>query len=112
VTYAIDTEGTVRVGSALLTSGAELRDCGTAFAYAGGLAQRGVAADHAALAGAVERFVATHLAAIEGIASATSALARDLSWAAQSTHQVELSVAADLGRQGAIPPLDSAGGRV
>ena len=88
MTYAIDTEGTGHVGSALLSSGRELRDCGTAFAYAGGLAQRGVAADHAAVGGAVERFVTTHLAAIEVIASATSALAGNLTWAAQSAHQV------------------------
>lgn len=112
MTYAIDTEGTGRVGSQLLTSGAELRDCGTGLAYAGGLAQRGVATDHAALAGAVQAFVDTHLTAIEVLASGFSALARDLTWTAQSAHQVELSVAAELGRQGAIPPLDSAGVRV
>lgn len=112
MTYAIDTEGTRRAGSTLLTSGAELRDCGTAFAYAGGLAQRGMGGDQAALAGALGHFVNTHLAAIEAIALGGSALARNLTWAAQSAHQVELSVAADLGREGALPPLDSSGTRV
>ncbi len=111
MTYAIDTAGTGRVGSTLLTSGEELRDCGTALAYAGGLARRGVASDYAGLAVALESFVATHLIAIEVLATGCSALARNLTWTAQSAHEAELAVANDLGRQGAIPPLDSAGYR-
>lgn len=112
MTYAIDTEGTRAVGATLVTTGTQLRDCGTTFAYAGGLARRGVACDHPTLSAALHGFVTTHLAAIEVIASACTGLGRNLSWAAQSAHQVELSVAADLGLNGAPAPVDSFGVRV
>jgi hypothetical protein len=98
--YAIDTEGARGVGTTLRTSCAELRECGTTFAHAGGLLRRGVAADHPALAGAVEDFVATHLAALVAIASGCGALGRNLTWAAQSAHAVELATAADFGVRG------------
>lgn len=112
MSYAIDTEGTRGVGATLVTTGAELRDCGTTFAYAGGLARRGAADDHPMLPAALHEFVTTHLAAIEVIASACTGLGRNLSWSGQAAHQVELSVAADLGWQGAPAPLDSYGVRV
>lgn len=103
--YAIDTTGATGVGSTLRTSASELRACGTAFAHAGGLARRGVAADHLGLSRAVEDFVATHQAALIALASACGALGRNLSWAAQSAHEVELSTAADYGLRGvAVAP--------
>ena len=40
---------------------------------------------------------------------AFAALARDLTWAAQSAHDVEVAVAAELGALGAPPPRDSHG---
>lgn len=98
--YAIDTEGAEGVGTTLRTSAAELRDCATAFAHAGGLARRGVAGDHPPLAHAVEEFVTAHQAALVTIASACGALGRTLTWAAQSAHELELSTAADFGLRG------------
>lgn len=99
--YAIDTEGAQGVGTTLRTSCAELRECGTAFAHAGGLLRRGVADDHPALPGAVEDFIATHLAALVAIASGCGGLGRSLTWAAQSAHEVEVATAADFGLRGA-----------
>lgn len=99
MTYRIDTDGTGGVGSTLRTTAAELRECGVTFAYAGGLVAGGVATDHPTLRRAVDEFVATHLAAIVAIASASGGLGRGLTWAAQSAHEVELSTAAALGSQ-------------
>lgn len=110
--YAIDTDGTRAVGSTLRTGGAELRDCGTTFAYAAGLARLGAADSQPGLARAVHDFTTTHLALIEAVAAACSGLGRDLTWAAQSAHEVELAVAADLGAARAVPPVDSVGMRV
>lgn len=110
MSFAIDTEGTDATGTTLLSSGAELRDCGTTLAHAGGLAQRGVASDDPALAAALREFVSTHLAAVEVLASACAGLGRDLTWAAQSAHEVELSVAADLGAHGMAAPLGPSAG--
>ncbi|MDN5795726.1 MAG: hypothetical protein L0H79_08240 [Intrasporangium sp.] len=98
--YAIDTEGTTAVGGTLRATCVELRECGTAFAHAGGLVRRGVAADHPALPRVVDDFVTTHLAAITAVASACGGLGRSLTWAAQSAHEVELSTAADFGLRG------------
>ena len=109
MSYAIDTEGTRGVGSTLLTTGLELRDCGTAFAYAGGLVRSGIGADHPALPAAIADFVATHQAALEAIAAACSGLGQRLTWAAQSGHEVEISVATGLGLRGAVAPGDSVG---
>jgi hypothetical protein len=98
--YAIDTEGAAGVGTTLRTSCLELRECGTAFAHAGGLLRHGVGADHPALARAVEDFVTTHQAALVAVAAACGGLGRNLSWAAQSAHALELSTAADFGLRG------------
>ncbi len=98
--YAIDTEGTQGVGSTLRTTSVRLRECGTAFANAGGLARRGVAADHPALPRAVGDFVEVHQAALDAIASACGGLGLSLTWAAQSAHEVELATAADFGMRG------------
>jgi hypothetical protein len=98
--YAIDTDGTGRVGSTLLTTGAELRDCGTTFAYAAGLARRGVDADQPALTAALQDFLETHLTALELITSACEALAGNLTWAARSAHEAELAAAAQIGARG------------
>ncbi|WP_353507980.1 hypothetical protein [Intrasporangium sp.] len=112
MTYAIDTDGTQALGSTLRTSGSELRDCATIFAYAAGLARRGIAADHVWLAQSLHEFTTTHLAVIEAVAAAYAALGRDLTWAAQSAHDVEVAVAAELGAAGAQPPRDSHGAPV
>lgn len=113
MTYRIDTDGTGSVGSTLRTTAVELRECGVAFSYAGGLVASGVAADHLTLRRAVDEFVATHLAAIVAIASASGGLGRGLTWAAQSAHEVELSTAAALGSQrvGVTTTVTGAGAR-
>lgn len=104
MSYAIDTEGTGASGATLLASGAALRDCGTLLAHTGGLAQRGVGADHPALTAALREFVATHLAAVEVLAATSAALGKGLAWAAQSAHETELAVASDLGARGMAAP--------
>lgn len=100
MSYAIDTDGTGRVGSTLLTTGAELRDCGATFAYAAGLAQRGVAADQPALTASLGDFLETHLTALELITTACGALAGNLTWAARSAHEAELAAAVHIGTFG------------
>jgi hypothetical protein len=112
MSYAINPAGTQAVATTVRTSGTELRNCGTTFAYAAGLASRGIAGDHVALQGALRDFATTYLAVVEALADASSALGRDLTWAALSAHEVEVAVAADLGAAGAMPPCDSAGVRV
>lgn len=97
MTYAIDTDGTREVGSTLLTTSTALRDCGTAAAYAAGLASRGVADDQPSLSAALRDFTDTHLRALELFTAAYAALAGDLTWAAWSAHQVELAVASEFG---------------
>lgn len=109
MSYAIDTDGTRGVGSTLLTTGAELRDCGTTVAFAGGLLRTAVGADHPALPAALDDFLTTHLTALEAIAAGCSALARALTWTAQSAHEVELTTAADFGGRGLAAPVDSLG---
>lgn len=109
MSYAIDTDGTQTLGSTLRTSGSELRDCATSFAYAAGLARRGIVTDRVGLAHSLHEFATTHLAVLEAFAAASAALARDLTWAAQSAHDVEVAVAAELGAVGAQPPRDSGG---
>src|SRR5690606_21181819 len=104
VSHAIDTEGTGASGASLLACGAALRDCGTQLAHAGGLATRGVGADHPALAATLGEFVAAHLAAVEVLAAACSGLGRGLTWAAQSAHETELAIAGDLGARGMAAP--------
>lgn len=100
MSYAIDTDGAGRLGSTLLTTGAELRDCGATFAYAAGLAQRGVGADQPALTASLQDFVEMHLRALELITTACEALAGQLTWAARSAHQVELAAAVQIGACG------------
>ncbi|HKX66668.1 MAG TPA: hypothetical protein VJN29_05530 [Intrasporangium sp.] len=112
MSYSIDTDGTRRLGSSLRASGSELRDCATTFAYAAGLAGRGIAVDHVGLAQSLHEFGTTHLAVIEALAAASAALARDLTWAAQSAHEAEVAVAGALGAAGAQPPMDSRGAPV
>jgi hypothetical protein len=107
--YAIDTGGTRQVGSTLLTTGDELRDCGTALAYAAGLARRAVAADHLALTASVQDFLDTHRTALELITTACAALGGGLTWAARSAHEVELSAALELGTRGLIGSPDPLG---
>ena len=109
VSYAIDTDGTGVLGSTLRLSGSELRDCTTTFAYAAGLAHRGIAGDRVGLAQSLHEFATTHLAVLEAIAAGSAALGRDLTWAAQSAHAAEVEVAASLGAAGAPPPADSNG---
>ena len=109
MSYTIDTDGTRALGSTLRLSGSELRDCATTFAYAAGLARRAIAADHVGLAQSLHEFTTTHLAVLEAVAAACAALARDLTWAAQSAHDVEVAVAAELGALGGPPPRDSHG---
>ena len=109
MSYAIDTEGTRGVGTTLLTTGDELRSCGTTFAYAGGLARAAVGSDHPALPGVLAHFVATQQVLLDELASACSGLGKALTWAAQSGHEVEVSVAAELGLRGAPAPEDSFG---
>ncbi|MDV3222482.1 hypothetical protein [Intrasporangium sp.] len=104
MSYAIDTEGAGASGATLLASGAALRDCGTLLAHAGGLAQRGVGADHPALAATLREFVTAHLAAVEVLAAACAGLGRGLTWAAQSAHETELAVASGLGARGMAAP--------
>ena len=109
MSYTIDTDGTRALGFTLRTSGSELRNCATTFAYAAGLARRGIAADHVGLAQSLQEFATTHLAVLDAVAGAFAALARDLTWAAQSAHDVEVAVAAELGALGGPPPRDSHG---
>jgi hypothetical protein len=109
MSYAIDTWGTRQVGSTLLTTGDELRDCGTTLAYAAGLARRGVAADHPALTASVQDVLDTHRTALELITTGCAALGGSLTWAARSAHEVELSAALELGARGlagSADPLD------
>lgn len=100
MSYATDTDGTRLVGSTLLTTGAELGDCARSFAYAAGLARRGVADDQPALAAALHDFLAIHLRSLALITTACDALAGRLTWAALTTLEVELAAAAELGRRG------------
>ena len=109
MSYAIDTDGTGALGSTLRASGSELRDCATTFAYAAGLARRGIASDHVGLAQSLYEFATTHLAVIEALAAASAALGRDLTWAALSAHEAEVAVAGALGAAVAQPPTDSRG---
>lgn len=99
MSYAIDTDGTRRVGTTLATTGAELRDCSTAFAYAAGLVRAGIADDQPALAASLHDFLAIHLRALAGMATGFEALAGRLTWTALSAHEVELAAAAELGRR-------------
>jgi hypothetical protein len=109
VSYTIDTDRTRALGSTIRKSGSELRDCATTFAYAAGLARRGIVTDHVGLAQSLYEFTTTHLTVLEAVAQASAALARDLTWAAQSAHDVEVAAAAGLGALGAPPPKDSHG---
>lgn len=99
MSYAIDTDGTRQVGTTLLTTGAELRDCATTFAYAAGLARRGVADDQPALTASLQDFLSTHLRALAVITTACEALAGQLTWTALSALEVELAAAAEIGNR-------------
>lgn len=109
--YAIDTDGTGQVGSTLLTTGAELRDCGTTFAYAAGLGRRGTADDQPMLSASLQDFLDTHLTTLELITTACEALAGKLTWAARSAHELDLAAAAEIGARGplAVQAPDAAG---
>lgn len=96
----MDTDAMGSVGSTLLTSDTALRDCAVATAHAGALALGSLGGGAPGLAAAVREFVAAHLTVIDAAATASAALARKLSWAAQSAHELELSVATDLGSAG------------
>ncbi len=105
MSYAIDTDGTGQVGTTLLTTGTELRDCSTALAYAAGLASRGAADDQPLLTAALHDFLAIHLRALAGMAVGFEALAGRLTWTALSSHEVELRAAAHVGARG-LPAVD------
>ncbi|GAB3885610.1 hypothetical protein [Terrabacter terrigena] len=93
MSYAIDTDGTRRVGSTLLTAGAGLADCATGFARAGRSAALGCGDDHPALAASLARFVAGHLAALEAAATGFAALGDALDQTALSAHATEVHAA-------------------
>lgn len=109
MSYAIDTEGTRQVGTTLSTTGAELRDCSTTFAYAAGLARRGVADDQPALAASLQDFLAVHLRVLAAMVTGYEALAGRLTWTALAALEVELAAAAEVGTRALAPgvvPMD------
>lgn len=110
MTYAIDTDGTLAAGTTLLSTGSELRHCGTSMAYAAGLARRGVADDHPLLGACVADFLFTHGSALELITTACDALAGKLTWAARAADAVERAAALRLGAAGQAPSIAPGGG--
>ncbi|NUO36009.1 MAG: hypothetical protein HOQ27_13240 [Dermatophilaceae bacterium] len=103
MSYAIDTEGTRRVGSTLLTAGAGMADCATGFARAGRLASVGCGDAHPALSSTLESFVATHLAALQAASTGFAALGDALDQTASSAQLTEVhaaSVIASAARSG------------
>lgn len=101
MSYAIDTEGTRRVGSTLLTAGSGLADCATGFARSGRSATLACSDAHPALASSLAGFVASHLAALEAAATGFAALAVALD---------QTAIAADATEVNAVLILASAGG--
>ena len=108
MSYAIDTDGTRRVGSTLLTAGAGIADCATGFARAGRLAEVACGKAHPALSASLAGFVATHLAALGAAATAFGALGDALDQTAIAAHATEVHAATMLasadGPTGAVRP--------
>ena len=106
--YAIDTDGTRRVGTTVLTTGEALRDCATGLAHAGGQASGAVGDGQPVLSPCLEAFLLAHQREVATLALAFSALGRNLTWAAISTLDVELANAASLGSRGLPAPAGAA----
>ena len=93
MSYAIDTEGTRRVGSTLLTAGAGFADCATGFARVGSFAEMACGDSHPALNASLAGFVGAHLAALEAAATAFGALGDALDQTAIAAHATEVHTA-------------------
>jgi hypothetical protein len=111
MSYAIDDDGTRRIGTTLLTSHTVVKDCTTMLAHAAGQARAGLGTSHPMLVDVLGDFVATHVVALDTLALSFAGLGRTVRWVAESHRETELANAARLGAAGADAPLDSFGAR-
>ncbi|MGO4599032.1 hypothetical protein [Terrabacter sp. 2RAF25] len=100
MSYAIDTQGTRRVGSTLLTAGSGLADCARGFARAGRSAKLGCGDAHPALSVSLAAFVASHLAALEAASTGFAALGDALDQTALAADATEVRAALVLASTG------------
>ena len=102
--FAIDDTAVTSSGLSLFSSDEVLRAGAVAAANAGRVAVHAVADEDARLRTAVDRFVRAHVHALDVSAAASAVLARKLTSAAQSAHELELAAADQLGAVGRLAP--------